>query len=294
MSGSGTGFSLSYDNEEAQNTNVCPPNFHHTLKGILYGSTLLGYNQVRNQLAIAQQPVSASSVNLVNGAIGENKADLGVKIKVRVYHGNGRVAKTQEHLLTGDERKPLFILLNTPVMVEPSALLTPLNMVGLGLWLAGPGQPWSKRLRLGGLMLLTYALTDLLHFGGHIVSSRYAGAPMDRVHLAAPFPYAEYLDNDVSPQAHRLRSVGGPLANALACLLSVGLGPFTPANSVRREWLTMSRWLNGLIAVGSLLPLPFIDGGVILKWTLVERGYSRMQPIRRFDRLTWRWVEWGL
>jgi hypothetical protein len=158
--------------------------------------------------------------------------------------------------------------------MEPSALLSLLNMFGLGLWLAGSAQPWSKRLRRGGLMALTYTLTNLFHFGGHILSSRYAGASMDRVHLAAPFPYAEYLDNDVSPQAHRLRSVGGPLANALACLLSFGLVPLTPANSARREWANVSAWLNGLIALGSLLPLPFIDGGVILKWTLVERGYT--------------------
>ncbi len=173
-----------------------------------------------------------------------------------------------------DDRKPLFILLDTPVTAEPAALLAPLGAWGLTVWLAGPAQSWPKRLRLGLLMALTYSLADLFHFVGHILSSRYAGAPMDGIHLAAPLPRAVYVNNEVSPQTHRLRSVGGPLANVLACLLSFLFRPLTPTRSVWHEWLTMSGWFNGLAVIGSLSPLPFVDGGVILKWTLVEQGHS--------------------
>lgn len=174
--------------------------------------------------------------------------------------------------------KFLFTLLNTPITAEPSALLTPLSMIGLG-WISST-RAWLDRLSRGGWLLLAYALTDLLHFVGHILSARYAGAPMDRIHLAAPLPRTIYLDNAVTPQVHRLRSLGGPVANTLAGVLFFGLGFLAPPQSVGRAGLTLLGWFNSLLAVGSLFPLPFIDGGVILKWTLVERGQSSAQADR--------------
>ncbi|MCL4301765.1 MAG: hypothetical protein KJ077_39085 [Anaerolineae bacterium] len=176
------------------------------------------------------------------------------------------------------ESKPLFTILNTPVTAEPSALLTPLSMVALG-WISS-SRSWPNRLYRGGWLLLAYALTDLLHFVGHILSARYAGAPMDRIHLAAPLPRTIYLDNVVTPQAHRLRSFGGPLANTLAGVLFFGLGFLAPSRSAVRTGLILLGWFNSLLAAGSLFPLPFIDGGVILKWTLVERGQSSEQADR--------------
>lgn len=65
------------------------------------------------------------------------------------------------------EPKHLFTLLNTPVTAEPSALLTPLCMVGLG-WVSST-HSWPDRLYWGGWLLLAYALTDLVHFVGHIL-----------------------------------------------------------------------------------------------------------------------------
>jgi hypothetical protein len=38
-------------------------------------------------------------------------------------------------------------------------------------------------------------------------------------------------------------------------------------------------WTNGLLFAGSLLPLPFVDGGVLLKWTLVGQG----RPVEQAD-----------
>lgn len=176
------------------------------------------------------------------------------------------------------EPRLLFTLLNTPVTAEPSALLTPLSMIGLG-WISST-RSWLDRLSRGGWLLLAYALTDLLHFIGHILSARYASAPMDRIHLAAPLPRTVYLDNAVTPQAHRLRSLGGPVANTLAGVLFFGLGFLAPPRSAVRSGLVLLGWFNSLLAVGSLFPLPFIDGGTILKWTLVERGQFPEQADR--------------
>lgn len=168
--------------------------------------------------------------------------------------------------------KPLFHILDTPVTAELSILFSVFNMLGLGIWLAGPQYSWPDRLRRGGLMLLTYILADLIHYVGHILSSRWAGGPIDRIHMAAPLPRAVYLDNDVPPRVHRLRSVGGPLASGLAALFFGALRLVIPKNSVGADWLKQSAGLNGLTAIGSLAPLPLVDGGAILKWTLVEQG----------------------
>ena len=45
-----------------------------------------------------------------------------------------------------------------------------------------------------------------------------------------------------------------------------------PRNSMAREVADWSSVGHGLILTGSLAPLPIVDGGSLLKWTLVERG----------------------
>lgn len=173
-----------------------------------------------------------------------------------------------------NRRITLFKVLDTPVTAEPSALITPLSLFGLAAGLGG-GRSWPARLRLGLLMVLAYALSDLAHYGGHLLSARYACAPVDEIRLAAPMPLTLYHNNNVSPRTHQLRSIGGPAGSALAWLVALLLRPLTPAGTAWRTWLTLVAWLNGLLAASSLLhPLPFIDSGVLLKWELVQRGYS--------------------
>ena len=104
---------------------------------------------------------------------------------------------------------------------------------------------------------------------------------MDRFHLAAPLPRTVYYNNEVSPQAHLGRAIGGPIASGLAFLLTLALWPFVSGRSALGEFLRLLSLINGLLGAGSLLPLPFIDGGVLLKWSLVERG----QPAAEADQV---------
>ena len=48
----------------------------------------------------------------------------------------------------------------------------------------------------------------------------------------------------------------------------------TPRSSGAREVVDWSCIGHGLILGGSLAPLPVVDGGSILKWTLVESGQT--------------------
>lgn len=167
-------------------------------------------------------------------------------------------------------KNQIFTLLNTPVTAEPSALMIPVAVFGLGVWF---GQnPFMARFRQGLLAVIGYLLTDVIHGIGHIISSRHANAPMDSIHLAAPLPSTIYHNQDVSPEAHRMRAVGGPIASMVALGLTLLLRPLTTVGSIGREFLNISALMHALIGLGSLMPLPFVDGGSMLKWTMVKRG----------------------
>lgn len=167
-------------------------------------------------------------------------------------------------------QKPIITLLNTPVTAEPSALISPIAMFGLGAWF-GHG-PFMARFRQGLLAAISIIFEDTIHTMGHIISSRHADAPMDSFHLAAPFPSTIYHNNDVSPEAHRMRAMGGPIASILALGLTLLLRSLTKIGSIGREFLNISAIMHALIGLGSLMPLPFLDGGTMLKWTEVKRG----------------------
>jgi hypothetical protein len=182
-----------------------------------------------------------------------------------------------------------FTIWNTQIKVKPAVLGNLLvGWVALS-WLAGqqlPESSWATRLLIGALCLAALLVADFGHALAHIVSARYAGAPMDEILVSAGMPRTLYFDNDVPPQTHRMRSLGGPIFSALGLIVSLFLraltSPGLPARMVA-DWSCIG---HGLILVGSLTPLPIVDGGVILKWTLVERGHTPAEAdavIRRLN-----------
>ncbi|MCB0214960.1 MAG: hypothetical protein KDJ52_36810, partial [Anaerolineae bacterium] len=44
-----------------------------------------------------------------------------------------------------------------------------------------------------------------------------------------------------------------------------------------RDFFTAQCWMHAIFGFGSLAPIPFVDGGSILKWTMVERGQTPEQ-----------------
>ncbi|MEZ4767137.1 MAG: hypothetical protein R2844_01760 [Caldilineales bacterium] len=130
------------------------------------------------------------------------------------------------------------------------------------------------RLCIGCVAVIVMIPADLAHAFAHTISARRAGAPMDEIVLGMHMPHTLYYDNDVPPAVHRERALGGPIYSAAALATDLATRQFTPRDSVLRELLGWSAAANAMILVGSLMPLPFVDGGSILKWTLVERGMS--------------------
>jgi hypothetical protein len=177
---------------------------------------------------------------------------------------------------SNDQPSWVFSLARTTVRVRPAVLL---NLMGLwvGLaWLTGRRRPEFSRGRrwfAGLLDMVALATADFGHAFAHTVSARAAGAPVDEILISAGMPRTLYWNNDVAPQVHRTRAMGGPIYSAIGLLTSALLRRLAPRGSLAGEVAGWSVIGHGLILGGSLMPLPIVDGGTLLKWTLVELGY---------------------
>jgi hypothetical protein len=174
----------------------------------------------------------------------------------------------------------LFTAWGTPVRVHPMVLANVVTLWALLSWLAGRRHlAWrvGRRLLAGAASAMALLSADVGHALAHIASARWAGAPMDYILISAGMPRTVYLDDQVSPLAHRRRALGGPILNAAGLLVSLALRPLAPRGSVPREVLDWSCLGHGALLAGSLAPLPVVDGGSLLKWSLVEAGRSPQQ-----------------
>lgn len=127
--------------------------------------------------------------------------------------------------------------------------------------------------------MLTWLIADIGHALAHTVSAKISGSPMDEIQIV-DMPRTIYFDNDVPLEVHRMRALGGPVYSAIGLVASFLLRLITPRDSAVRELAHWSTLGHGLIFVGSMAPLTIVDGGVISKWTLVERGYPEVEADR--------------
>lgn len=178
-------------------------------------------------------------------------------------------------------------------MTRPSVEISPgfyANLLALwsGLsWYSGrqhPERSWPARLLVGALSGFALVLADVGHACAHSISARLAGAPMDRIRLSSGMPRTLYDDDDVPPRAHRMRALGGPIFSALGLVISLLARAVTPRKSMAHEVANWSIIGHGLIFAGSLAPLPIVDGGSLLKWTLVDRGLTPEKADRVVQR----------
>jgi len=135
--------------------------------------------------------------------------------------------------------------------------------------------------------MLILLVADFGHAIAHIASARRAGAPMDMVLISAGMPRTLYYNDDVPPAVHRRRASGGPVFSAVGSVLSLLLYLVASDGSLLREWAGWSLVGHGFILLGSLAPLPMVDGGCILKWTLVKRGRTEQEADALVRRVDW-------
>ena len=148
---------------------------------------------------------------------------------------------------------------------------------GSMLWLAGrehPERPWPVRILAGSLASLALLSADMGHALAHVISARWAGTPMEYVLVSADMPRTIYSEDDVPPRTHQRRALGGPILNSAGLMVALLSRRLVPPDSLWHESLGWSALGHGLILAGSLVPLPIVDGGVLLKWTLVDHGHT--------------------
>lgn len=176
---------------------------------------------------------------------------------------------------------------SVPVVVQPVFWPIVVLVTGVLTWIAGrrhPERSWLQRLAVGLIALPVALLADIGHAMAHTVSARMAGAPMDEILLSAEMPRTLYENNTVPPPVHIMRSLGGPVFSLACAALSLLWHSLSPRRSLSRELAEVSLFGHSFILLASSIPLPMVDGGIMLKWQLVKSGLSPEQADRVVHR----------
>ncbi len=146
------------------------------------------------------------------------------------------------------------------VDLHPIALTPGLLAAAVTYMLSSKDPQRARNTLLSGIL---WYEAEANHVAGHALSAQMAGAPMDRIDWGV-LPQTLYDDNDVTPQQHIGRAIGGPLASALSMLIWWSIWRVLQGKPIARVAL-IAMIHNMIITLGSWLPLPLVDGGVIYK-----------------------------
>jgi Zn-dependent protease len=168
-------------------------------------------------------------------------------------------------------RRELFRFLGVTFMVTRYAAFNPITWISLGVVtaLAQSRGAFTATVMVNGLIYGVFLICcAVIHTLGHIAAGHLVGAPMDANLLTATRDVNIYVTHGAgTPRMARIgRSLGGPLANLLAGLVSAGLWRWSG-----EPWLLMFGVFSGAIGVFTLMPIPTLDGSTILK-QLLRRG----------------------
>ncbi len=175
----------------------------------------------------------------------------------------GRVFDTPL-VISGISWLPVIQILVWPIM----AWLARRHRPDMGLW---------RSIRQGALMTMIMLGSEWCHNLAHAFAARAIGKPMDQIRIMFGMPrcvYHNLNDPDVKPNEHVIRAVGGPSINALFLPFAWLVRQRTTEGTPARQVANLAVGTNLFLSTVSLLPLPGIDGGPILKWSLVGRGRS--------------------
>jgi len=119
--------------------------------------------------------------------------------------------------------------------------------------------------------------SEWCHNLAHTFAANKVGKPMDELRIQMGMPrciYNKLNDEDVTPRQHIIRSLGGPIFNLVMLPITAMLRLFTKPDSIANETAKTAYQTNLFLSTSSLLPIPGIDGGPLLKWSLVDKGYK--------------------
>jgi len=135
----------------------------------------------------------------------------------------------------------------------------------------------GKAVREGLLKMLVMLGSEWCHNFAHVLAAYLVGKPMDAIRIQLGMPrchYQELNPVDVTPEQHLIRAAGGPVVSAGLLGLFRQIRCILPRNSAVYRAAGTAVGTNLFLSSVSLLPIPGIDGGPILKWGLVKVGAS--------------------
>ena len=192
----------------------------------------------------------------------------------------GKRLKTSDIIGPNEDFTIIGEVFDTPVVVKGITWLPLVELLvwGFTSWLAGrrrPERTHSERIGVGAVTMPILLGLEWGHNFAHAASASFIGKPMDALRITWGTPLVIYYDiNDpeVSPRQHILRALGGPVFNALLLPSALFLRQHTHPDSITRDMADVAVGMNAFLCTVSMLPIPGIDGGPILKWSLVEHG----------------------
>ena len=186
-------------------------------------------------------------------------------------------------------------LFGTPVRVDG---LTWLPLAPLVVWivmamLAGRKQPHrslKQRVAIGGLAMPLVLGAEWGHNLAHMAAGQLIGKPIEEMRIYGGMPRllcSVESDRKVLPQYHIIRSLGGPLFNGSAVILLSMVRRWLKPETLAAELAEIALRVHTFIATVAFLPIPGIDGGPLLKWSLVLAGKEEAQADQLMRRLNW-------
>ena len=143
-----------------------------------------------------------------------------------------------------------------------------------------PERSWV-RAGLEGFCQMTVLLgSEWGHNLAHLAASNIIEKPMDQFRIQLGMPrcvYHQINDQEVAPREHLVRALGGPIFNFLALPFAWAARRLTKKDTIAGMSARTAFDTNLFLSTISLLPIPGIDGGPILKWSLVEGGKTTQE-----------------
>jgi Zn-dependent protease len=216
------------------------------------------------------------------------------------YKGKMSVKKPT-FLLPTDEVTIVGNVFDTQLVVKGKTWfpLTELVVWAMMTWFAGKGYParsWRQRIGVGALTTFVMLGSEWCHNLAHAAVARWINKPMDALRIVWGMPLVVYYNPEnesVTPRQHIMRALGGPLWNALMLKCALWFKCLTRPSTPARDVANVAVGMNTLLCTASLLPIPGIDGGPILKWSLVEGGRTPQEADEMVKRVN-QWVGGGL
>jgi Zn-dependent protease len=186
---------------------------------------------------------------------------------------------------------------STPLVVKGWTGLPLLELLTFGIFsmINGHDHPgWSrqKRLSIGALSSAILFGSEWCHNLAHAAVAEWIGKPVDAIRIFFGTPlliYYDLNDQQVSPAQHMLRALGGPIFNALMVPLSWFARQLTSKDSLANYCADFALKVNTFLSMAAFLPIPGLDGGSLLKWSMVKGGRDLAvadETVKTVNRIT--------